>query len=80
MIKNIGIAVPSEYASVIKNASKVTVPVIAREITEASMGPTQGVQRSPTEKPISNPPPNPVLPWLLGIKPASLENNLSTRT
>ena len=60
------------------NASKVTVPVIASEITEASIGPTHGVQRSPTEKPMSKPPPNPVRPWLLGIKPASLENSRST--
>jgi len=78
MIKNIGIAVPSEYASVIKKASKVTAPVIAREITDARIGPTHGVQRSPTEKPISNPPPNPVLPWTLGIRPARVENNFST--
>lgn len=70
---------PSEYARVIKNASKVTVPVIASDITDARIGPTQGVQRSPTEKPISSPPLNPVLPWFLGIKLASLENNRSTK-
>lgn len=45
-----------------RNASKVTVPVMARDMTEASIGPTQGVQRSPIEKPINSPPPNPVLP------------------
>jgi hypothetical protein len=59
MIKNIGIAVPREYARVMKNASNVTVPVIAREMTDARIGPTQGVQRSPIERPMMIPPKNP---------------------
>ena len=40
-------------------ASRVTIPVRASEITEAKIGPTHGVQRSPKESPIKNP----------GIKP-----------
>ena len=61
----------------IRKASKVTVPVMAREMTEARIGPTQGVQRSPRDRPIKIPPRSPVLFCLCGIKFASLENNLS---
>jgi hypothetical protein len=55
MMKNIGIAVPTAYESVMKTASRVTVPVIANEMTEAKIGPTHGVHRRPSESPTNTP-------------------------
>ncbi|OGJ49255.1 hypothetical protein A2229_02340 [Candidatus Peregrinibacteria bacterium RIFOXYA2_FULL_33_7] len=72
-----GIAVPREYAMVITNASNVTVPVIARDMTEARMGPTHGVQSSPSENPINRPGANPDWILLRGRKPDNLENIFS---
>ena len=80
MIRNIGIAVPSEYAKVIRNASSVTVPVIANEITDASIGPTQGVHNSPSERPTITPAKNPGCVCVRGSKLMSLENNFSVRS
>lgn len=39
----------------IRKAFKVTVPLSARVITEARIGPTQGVQIKPRDKPTKNP-------------------------
>lgn len=46
----------------IRKALKVTVPVRARVITEARIGPTQGVQINPKDKPTKKPVQNPS-PW-----------------
>ena len=61
----------------IRKASRVTIAVMAREMTEARIGPTHGVQRSPSDRPIKIPPLSPVLFCPCGIKLASLENSLS---
>ena len=53
---------------------------MAREITEARIGPTQGVQRSPSEKPTKSPDPKPGFKLVLGanciilIKSCSIQN------
>lgn len=77
IIKNIGIAVPIAYANVMKKASRLTEPVIASDITEAKIGPTQGVHKSPKESPIIIPPPNPVWFWDWGRNCESLEKSIS---
>lgn len=78
MIKNMGIAVPSEYAKVIKKASKVTCPVRAKDITDAKIGPTQGVHNNPSEKPTMTPGKNPDLLLETGTLEESLENKTSS--
>lgn len=45
----------------------MTVPVSAREITDASIGPTQGVQRRPMESPIKIPPKKPLFVLVFGV-------------
>jgi len=42
-------------------AAKLTEPVRAREMTEARMGPTQGVHNNPNPSPRIKPPPKPLL-------------------
>ena len=53
------------------------LPVMARLMTEAKIGPTQGVQRRPTEKPINKPPKNPDRLFCLGTNFASLLKSCS---
>ena len=60
------------------NAENVTVPVIANAITDASMSPTQGVQRNPRERPIKKPEIKPVLPCERGINRLKREKSFST--
>lgn len=60
-----------------KKAFKVTVPVIAKDITEAKIGPTQGVHKIPSEMPTKSPDPKPGLRLVLGAKELSLTNNCS---
>lgn len=50
-----GIAVPREYASVIRIAPPFIELVAARVIIEAKIGPTHGVHTSPRESPTKNP-------------------------
>ena len=76
-IANIGIAVPSAYEKVIITAVPVTVPVRANATTEAKIGPTQGVHKSPIERPMRKPEPNPVFPCVLGVNAESLEKSSS---
>jgi len=71
---------------VIINALKFTVPVIAKVITDARIGPTHGVHRSPNDKPTKSPDINPFrvlacpgLGMLVGAKRESLVNNFSSR-
>src|SRR3989338_3873660 len=75
-----GIAVPNEYAKVIKNADSVTSPLKASEITEASIGPTHGVHKSPMLIPIKIPPKKPSLPVCLGENLDNLANNFSSNS
>jgi len=54
---------------VTKNALPVTLPVIASEMTDARIGPTQGVQSNPRLMPMNIPPVKPVFwLWPLGAK------------
>lgn len=55
MIAKSGIAVPSEYARVIRIAPPFIELVAARVIIEAKIGPTHGVHTSPRDNPIKNP-------------------------
>lgn len=75
-----GIAVPKAYARVIKKASVVTVPVRASEMTDAKIGPTQGVHNSPMENPIKIPPQNPLFVLVLGVNFASLVKESSKKS
>lgn len=59
------------------NASRVTVPEIASDITDARIGPTHGVQRRPSERPMRRPGPNPGLALPRGNNRDNLENNPS---
>ncbi|EKE14609.1 MAG: hypothetical protein ACD_12C00392G0001 [uncultured bacterium] len=52
---------------------------MAREMTDAKIGPTHGVQSNPTEKPISKPPTKPVFILSLFLKPESLEKSFSIK-
>jgi len=61
MIANIGAEVPSEYATIISTAPPSMLREIARLMTEAIMGPTQGVQTSPRLKPATTPPKKPLV-------------------
>ena len=72
--------VPIEYASVIINASNVTVPVIASEMTDASIGPTHGVHRRPRDNPTRIPGMKPDFVLLLGIRLERREKSFSTST
>ncbi|KKS32093.1 MAG: hypothetical protein UU94_C0007G0033 [Candidatus Collierbacteria bacterium GW2011_GWB2_42_12] len=74
-----GIAVPIEKARVMKKALKVTVPEMARAITDASMGPTHGVQRSPSVIPRTIPDQKLGFEETVGENREILENNLSVR-
>jgi len=74
-----GMAVPKEYAKVIIKAPTVTLPIIANEITEARIGPTQGVHKSPRENPIKSPPSKPALFFVWGTSLANLENVFSIK-
>jgi len=56
---------------------RVTWPVTAREITEARIGPTQGVHSRPSDNPINIPPKKPLRFWLLPARGVSLANNIS---
>lgn len=71
----------------INNALKFIVPVMAKVITDASIGPTHGVQSRPRDKPTRRPEINllrifvcPDFVVFKGTKRDSLENNLSRRT
>ena len=59
MIASIGSDVPTAYARVISTAPASTRAVRARLITEAMIGPTQGVQTSPRLSPTGTPPQKP---------------------
>jgi hypothetical protein len=80
MIRSMGIAVPTEYARVMTSASIVTAPEMARVMTEANMGPTHGVQRRPSDKPISMPPQNPAALDFLGVLDAKPDSSISSFT
>lgn len=80
MIRNMGIAVPSEKAKVIIKAWAVTVPDRARLITEARIGPTQGVQSRPRDNPISKPPQKPCFVWPFGVNLTSLLKSCSIKS
>src|SRR3989344_532018 len=58
-------------------AVPVTEPVKAREMTEARMGPTQGVQIKPKLIPTTTPPKKPDLLAVLGTREDSRANNFS---
>ena len=53
---------------------------MARLITEAKIGPTQGVHRRPIDKPIKTPPKKPVLFWEFGTKAESFVNSFSVKS
>jgi hypothetical protein len=72
-----GIAVPIEYARVIKKVAAFILLDAASVMTEAMIGPTQGVQTRPRLMPIASPPVNPVSPCVLGVNRASLLNSCS---
>ena len=59
IIASIGIAVPNEYANVIRIALPLTEFVAARVITDAIIGPTHGVHTNPKLTPRISPPKNP---------------------
>jgi len=59
------------------NALSVTVPEIASDITDASIGPTHGVHKRPSDRPIKRPGPNPGFTLPLGSKRDNLENSSS---
>jgi hypothetical protein len=52
-------AVPKENAKVTKTADEFMLPEMAKDITEAMIGPTQGVHTSPKLPPVKSPPQNP---------------------
>ncbi len=52
----------------------------AKEITEARIGPTHGVHKSPKENPTNNPEPKPFLPVERGASPVSREKIFSMNT
>lgn len=70
---------PIENARVIKKALSVTVPDIARAITEASIGPTHGVQRSPRVIPRRIPDQKLGFEETVGENREILENSLSVK-
>src|SRR5258708_26885976 len=59
-IRRRGTPAPKPYAIVRKTAVKLTFPVSASVVTDARIGPAQGVERSPREIPRRNPPKKPV--------------------
>jgi hypothetical protein len=67
-------AVPREYANVMSVASVETFPETAKLITEANIGPTHGVHSKPNDKPINNPPKNPLFVFPCG---ANLVNDVN---
>lgn len=64
----------------IRTALKVTCSVRASEITEARIGPTQGVQSKPKERPIANPGKKLELFDSLGVNLGNLAKRSSTKT
>jgi hypothetical protein len=73
-------AVPNEYESVTNIASVPTLPLIASEITDAKIGPTQGVHKSPILEPIKIPPIYPESPLPFRENLEKKVNNLSNTT
>ena len=73
-----------EYARVIRNAEPVTDPVKANVITDASMGPTQGVQTSPrltpTKIPLINPSSVGLVFFLFILSATKLERRVNKRS
>lgn len=61
-----------------KNAWLVTCPERAREMTLARIGPTHGVQSSPSESPIISPPLKPVLFCPCGTNLENLAKRISS--
>lgn len=58
-------------------ASILTVPVIAKEITDARIGPTHGVHKSPKDNPTTSPDPKPDFKLAFGANLVSLEKSCS---
>lgn len=56
---NKGIPTPVTYATVTKTTDRETCPVAASTATVAKIGPAQGDQTMPSEKPVINPGKNP---------------------
>lgn len=61
----------------IRNVAVVTRLVAASAITDAKIGPTQGVQTIPIVKPITNPPQNPACGFAFGASTESLVKSFS---